>query len=109
MVLSSRSESRSMDDESARTAVLDAADRLFYEHGIRAVGMDQVRDASSVSLKRLYKLFPAKDDLAADVLGRRDRAFQQALAEHVAAHPDPRDGVLAVFDFLDEWFREPDF
>ena len=41
--------------------VVEAADRLFYEHGIRAVGMAQIRDASGVSLKRLYQLFPAKD------------------------------------------------
>jgi AcrR family transcriptional regulator len=98
-----------MDDETARTRVLDAADRLFYEHGIRAVGMDQVRDDSGVSLKRLYKLFPAKDDLAAAVLRRRDEAFQRALAEHVAVHPDARAAVLAVFDFLYDWFTEPNY
>ena len=73
-----------MDDDTARTLVLDAADRLFYEHGIRAVGMDQVRDDSGVSLKRLYKMFPAKEHLAEAVLRRRDQSFQRALAEHVA-------------------------
>jgi AcrR family transcriptional regulator len=98
-----------MDDETARTLVLDAADRLFYEHGIRAVGMDQVRDGAGVSLKRLYKMFPAKEQLAEAVLRRRDRTFQHALADHVAALPDPIAGLLGVFDFLYDWFTEPDF
>ena len=98
-----------MDDDTARTHVLDAADRLFYEHGIRAVGMDQVRDDSGVSLKRLYKMFPAKEHLAEAVLRRRDQSFQRALAEHVAMLPDPRAGLLSVFDFLYDWFSEPDF
>ena len=89
-----------MDDETARALVLDAADRLFYEHGIRAVGMDQVRDDSGVSLKRLYKMFPAKEHLAEAVLRRRDQSFQRALAEHVATLPDPRARLLSVFDFL---------
>lgn len=98
-----------MDDETARTLVLDAADRLFYEHGIRAVGMDQVRDDSGVSLKRLYKMFPAKEQLAEAVLRRRDQTFQRAIAEHVAARPDPRAALLSVFDFLYDWFSEPDY
>jgi AcrR family transcriptional regulator len=98
-----------MDDEIAQTRVLDAADRLFYEHGIRSVGMDQIRDASGVSLKRLYRLFPAKEQLAEAVLRRRDRAFQQSLAAHVAELPTPRDRILGVFDFLYEWFSEPDY
>lgn len=98
-----------MDDETARAVVLDAADRLFYEHGIRGVGMDQVRDDSGVSLKRLYKMFPAKEQLAAAVLRRREQSFQRALAAHVATLPDARAGLLGVFDFLYDWFIEPDF
>src|SRR5687768_3528330 len=98
-----------MDDETAHTLVLDAADRLFYEQGIRAVGMDQVRDDSGVSLKRLYKMFPAKEQLAEAVLRRRDRSFRQALADHVATVPDPTVALLGVFDFLYDWFTEPDF
>jgi AcrR family transcriptional regulator len=98
-----------MDDETARGLVLDAADRLFYEHGIRAVGMDQVRDDSGVSLKRLYKMFPAKEQLAEAVLRRRDRAFREALGDYVAALPDDRARLLGLFDFLYDWFSEPDF
>jgi AcrR family transcriptional regulator len=98
-----------MDDETAQTLVLDAADRLFYEHGIRAVGMDRVRDDSGVSLKRLYRMFPAKEQLAEAVLRRRDLAFQRALADYVADLGDPRSRILGVFDFLYEWFSEPDY
>jgi AcrR family transcriptional regulator len=98
-----------MDDDTARSAVLHAADRLFYEHGIRAVGMDQVRDDSGVSLKRLYKMFSTKEQLAEAVLRRRDRSFRQALAAYVATLPDARAGLLGVFDFLYDWFSEPDY
>lgn len=37
-----------MDDEEARTRLLDAAEELFYRHGIQAVGMDRIRTASGV-------------------------------------------------------------
>jgi AcrR family transcriptional regulator len=98
-----------MDDETARATILDAADRLFYKHGIRSVGMDQIRDVSGVSLKRLYRLFPAKDQLAEAVLRRRHQEFQGSLAAYVANRSSPRAKLLAVFDFLYEWFSEPDY
>jgi AcrR family transcriptional regulator len=42
-----------MDEGPARTRLLDAAEDLFYTRGIQSVGMDEIRDASGVSLKRL--------------------------------------------------------
>ncbi|MEN3360674.1 MAG: hypothetical protein V7637_4656 [Mycobacteriales bacterium] len=98
-----------MDDRTAEARILDAAERLFYDYGIRSVGMDQIRDASGVSLKRLYGLFPAKDQLAAAVLRRRDREFQQSLAAHLTGLPSPRSQILGVFDFLYAWFDEPGY
>jgi AcrR family transcriptional regulator len=98
-----------MDDDTARSQVLDAADQLFNDHGVRAVGMDRIRDASGVSLKRLYRLFPAKEQLVEAMLRRRDREFQQALTARIADLPTAREQLLAVFDFLYDWFREPDY
>jgi AcrR family transcriptional regulator len=100
---------REMDDETAEARVLEAADRLFYEHGIGSVGMDAIRDASGVSLKRLYRLFPAKEQLAEAALRRRDESFRRSLAEFTAGAPSPRERILAIFDYLDEWFAEPDY
>ena len=98
-----------MDDETAQRRILDASDGLFYEHGIRAVGMDAIRDASGVSLKRLYRLYPAKDRLAEATLRRRADAFHEAVVAHAAGHGSPREQILAVFDFLHEWFSESDY
>lgn len=105
----------------SETAVLDAAEALFYERGIHAVGMDDIRTQSGVSLKRLYSLFPSKEALVVGYLERRDERWRRRLAEFVATHEgdqvgvgDPRRGsakgtVLLVFDWLYEWFTEPDF
>lgn len=95
--------------ETAQRQVLDAADALFYERGVQAVGMDAIRAASGVSLKRLYQLFPSKDHLVEAYLDRRDALWKSMLAEHVDAATDPRERILAVFDFLHEWFRQRDY
>ncbi|RFU43427.1 TetR/AcrR family transcriptional regulator [Actinomadura logoneensis] len=95
-------------DASAR--VLDAAERLFYAQGVQAVGMDAVRSASGVSLRRLYQLFPSKSALVEAYLARRDERWREALARYVAATGGtPRERVLAVFDWLARWFAEDDF
>jgi AcrR family transcriptional regulator len=99
----------SIDDGAARERVVRAADRLFYEHGIRSVGMAQIRDASGVSLKRLYQLFATKDLVAAAALHQRDLDFRAELGAHVAPLTTPQERVLGVFDFLHRWFQETDF
>ncbi|WP_406366329.1 TetR/AcrR family transcriptional regulator [Streptomyces sp. NBC_01546] len=95
-----------MDDEEARTRLLDAAEALFYADGIQAVGMDRIRADSGVPLKRLYRVFPAKEALVTAYLERRDRRWTTSLREAVTGSPTP---VLTVFDWLADWFSEPDF
>ncbi|WP_326690634.1 TetR/AcrR family transcriptional regulator [Streptomyces sp. NBC_01795] len=96
-------------ETTVETRVLSAADALFYQHGVQAVGMDRIRDASGVSLKRIYQCFPSKGALVEAYLRRRDRWARTALEEHVARHVDSEERLLAVFDWLHDWFEGPDF
>jgi AcrR family transcriptional regulator len=95
-----------VDPTEATDRLLEAAEELFYAHGVQAVGMDAVRARSGVSLKRLYQCFPAKNDLVEAYLLRRDERWRRSLREFVHARGDD---PLAVFDWLHGWFREPGF
>ena len=97
-----------------RTHILSVADALFYAYGIQAVGMDRIRDASGVSLKRLYRFFPSKAVLVEAYLRRRDAWARGALGKHVtevaeSGSGSPREQILAVFDWLYAWAKGPDF
>ncbi|MDR7303768.1 TetR/AcrR family transcriptional regulator [Haloactinomyces albus] len=98
-----------MDEHEARERILTAAEELFYTHGLQTVGMANIRQASGVSLKRLYQCFPSKEDLIDSYLNRRDQHWHQALTEHVDRYRSGRQRLLAVFDFLTDWFAAPDF
>ncbi|GAB3160966.1 TetR/AcrR family transcriptional regulator [Myceligenerans halotolerans] len=98
-----------MDETSARERVVRAADELFYARGVQAVGMDAVRTAAGVSLKRIYALFASKDELIVAVLRHRTEIWDAGLASAAERATTARERILAVFDFLDAWFREPDF
>jgi AcrR family transcriptional regulator len=86
--------------EENRRNVLEVATRLFYQRGIRAVGMDTVVKECGVGNATVYRQFPTKDALAtAYVQGRADAWFermQQASDDYAA----PRDKLIAVFEVL---------
>jgi AcrR family transcriptional regulator len=98
-----------LDEKTAREAVVLAADELFYARGVQAVGMDAVRTAAGVSLKRIYSLFASKDELIVAVLHHRTSVWDNGLASTSERATTARERILVIFDFLDAWFREPDF
>ena len=51
--------------------ILEAADRLFYLQGIRAIGVDTIAAEIGISKRTLYNHFPSKDALIAAYLERR--------------------------------------
>ena len=94
----------------ARERILDVADRLFYEHGIRAVGVDLLVAESGAAKTTLYSHFRTKDELVAAYLERRCLRWRERLDSAVNRDDEPAAWrVLRVFDVLGEWFAEPDF
>ncbi|GAA5034786.1 TetR family transcriptional regulator C-terminal domain-containing protein [Actinopolymorpha pittospori] len=95
--------------EALRGQLLDAAEQVFYARGIQAVNMNELRTVAELPLRRIYQLFPSKDELVVAFLRRRHDRMMGAIEDHVADIQEPQARVLAIFDYLDEWFREPDF
>ena len=62
-----------------RAAVLQAASRLFAEHGVAAVSMDQVAEAAGVGKGTIFRRFGDKSGLAAALLDARERVLQEAI------------------------------
>lgn len=95
---------------SARDRILDVADRLFYERGIHAVGVDTVVAESAVAKTTLYSHFRSKDELIAAYLRGRSERWLAFVDESLAARGgSPRDRILQVFDLLGAWFAEPTY
>ena len=98
-----------MIDEQVRERVLNAADRLYYGRGIQSVGMDELRRASGVSLKGLYGVFPSKAAIVLEVLDRRHALWNTGLTDRVARAGTPRAKLLAIYDYLSDWFSDDTF
>ena len=99
-----------MTEDDARERILAAAEELYYRKGYAAVGMDELRSAAGVSLRRLYSLFPAKTDIVSAVLARKHDEWEAGLSTAVAAAgDDPRARLLAVYGYLEDWFCSDGF
>jgi predicted RNA-binding Zn ribbon-like protein/AcrR family transcriptional regulator len=95
---------------SARTRILDAADRMFTEQGIRAVGVDAIVAAADTAKTTLYAHFGSKDAVVVAYLRRRATQQQERLAQALATHRGtPVEQVLHLYDLLAVELAEPGY
>ena len=93
---------------STRERIISAASKLFYEDGIRGVGVDAVAAKAGITKRTLYYHFKSKDDLVAAYLGARDQPnlalFKQWFAETDQGLPEK---VGRIFQNLARSARHP--
>ncbi len=86
-------------DTAAR--VLATASRLFYAHGVRAVGVEWIVAESGVAKTSLYRHFHTKDDLVAAFLEREDGEFWTQWDEAVGSvRDDPMRELMALLAWV---------
>jgi AcrR family transcriptional regulator len=99
--------------KTAREKLLATATKLFYTHGINAVGIDEIVRQSGVTKMTLYKHFRSKDRLAEafleEIYKQWSTWFSGRVAQRSAKAKKPEDRVLAIFDALQDWFETPGF
>jgi AcrR family transcriptional regulator len=74
----------------AKGRILDTANELFYEDGIRNVGVDRIIAASAVTKATFYKHYRAKDNLIVEYIQSRHETVRANIEAIIAAAPNPR-------------------
>jgi AcrR family transcriptional regulator len=89
--------------DEVRTRILDTACTIFYQRGVRAVGVDLVVAQAGVAKTSLYRHFGTKDDLIAAFLKREDHDFWGTWDRVAGQHPSD---AAAELDAHLEWIGE---
>ncbi|OTP74067.1 Transcriptional regulator, TetR family [Caballeronia sordidicola] len=101
---------RHMDGATAQEQLLDAAERLFYRDGIRAISVDAVVERAGVNKMSVYRQFSSKDDLVVAYLTRMDERFRERVEASFAKHPgDAAKGLVQGITDLVERASRPDY
>ena len=74
-----RSRRRAARRAESRVEILDAAERVFSEDGLRNGSLRRIADLSGYSTAMIYKLFDSKQHLVAETLNRRADEYLGAL------------------------------
>jgi AcrR family transcriptional regulator len=95
--------SKIQSNDQVRARILETASTLFYQHSVRAVGVDLVVQKAGVAKTSLYRHFGTKDDLVAAFLNREEQDFwgtwNRVAEEHIG-------DAAAELDAHLEWIGE---
>ena len=93
-----------------RKKILETASALFYQRGVRAVGVDLVVAEAGVAKTSLYRHFGTKDDLVAAFLAREDEDFWGTWDRVEGNHQDdPRAELDAHLEWIGERVGRPNY
>lgn len=93
----------------AKQRILDTAGLLFYDEGIRAVGVDRLISASSVTKATFYKHYGSKDRLIGDYVTNRHRQGAEQLADLAEEHVEPEAVLRALQETISTQISSPEF
>jgi AcrR family transcriptional regulator len=97
-------------EPSARERLVETVIELFYQEGIRAIGIDTVVQRSGVSKSSLYRTFATKDALIAAFAEEQNRRFWQWWDETVRRFDKkPREQIEALLSGVVEQIANPQF
>ncbi len=93
----------------ARVQLVDTALDLFDRHGFHAVGIDRILGEAGLAKMTIYHHFDSKEALIVEAIGKRDAAFREKFSAAIAGAAPGRAELLAMFDAIEAWTREPSF
>ena len=93
----------------AKQRILDTADQLFYEDGIRAVGIDRLISASSVTKATFYKHYGSKDRLILEYLAYRHLQIAEVMQATLHRSADARSALHAIAQVQADYLLRPGF
>lgn len=92
-----------------RQTIVDTASKLFYSNGYNRTGINEIIKEAGIAKATLYSHFPSKDDICIAYLENKNNHFSRDIKAYCLAKPEGKTRVLAIFDFLKEFFQDSDF
>ncbi|MEM9903967.1 MAG: TetR/AcrR family transcriptional regulator [Cyanobacteria bacterium P01_D01_bin.44] len=94
---------------SPKERILKTADRLFYEQGYLATGINQIIADARVAKASFYQHFPSKEDLLMAYIAAHNAELFGELYRVIKPHDKAKAKVIALFDYLMVFTEQTEF
>jgi AcrR family transcriptional regulator len=101
-----RSQRRAARRAESRTGILDAAERVFSEEGLRDGSLRRIGDLSGYSTAAIYKFFDSKQHLVAQTLSRRADEWLAELQRAAGSGGTPLERLHQIADDATAFFGD---
>lgn len=93
----------------AKQRILETATTLFYDEGIRTVGVDRLISKSEVTKATFYKHYRSKDNLVITYVAERHRRDQECLEELIRQSTGPAAAIKSLVAIIVAEVQQPNF
>lgn len=93
--------------EKPKDRIVSVSARLFYGHGINAVGVDRICEEANVSKRTLYKYFPSKEVLVSAAITKLGETWFEACVNSTS--DDPTERITHIFKMVESMAEVKDF
>lgn len=97
------------DKPKAAERIQSAAKDLFYRHGIRATGIEEVCRVADATKMSLYRAYPSKDALVAAILDEDAACYDAWFEAATAAAAMPADKLRALVEAVAVKLAGPEY
>ncbi|MEM6721752.1 MAG: TetR/AcrR family transcriptional regulator [Bacteroidota bacterium] len=98
-----------MKHSEVRHRIIETASNLFYKNGYNSTGINEIISESGIAKATLYNHFKSKEDICLAYLRYKNTTFLKDLEAFAIAQEAGTAQVLALFDFLQQFFQDRDF
>ncbi|MEM7104893.1 MAG: TetR/AcrR family transcriptional regulator [Bacteroidota bacterium] len=98
-----------MKHSSVKQNIIETASHLFYTNGYNSTGINEIIAESGIAKATLYNHFKSKEDICLAYLQFKNSTFTADLEAFIKSKRKGRNQVLAIFDFLQLFFKDKDF
>ena len=93
----------------SREAIVEAATRLFLEHGFGSVSMDELAEAAGLARRTLYNQFTSKEEIFREMLLRVSGHLEDAFPPGIETQGDVEEVLRLVARMIMDLHRRPEY
>lgn len=94
-----------MKKSTKKEAILNSAEKLFYQHGFHAVGVKSILDHAGAAPMTMYYHFKSKEEVIKEILMQRDQRYLRGIEDTINKEEGINSYIESLFKAHIDWIE----